>query len=67
MPGPELLMGEKIRRYEGFCLVQGGSGTKPGQETGTVGTVFSRNRKQNQNRRNHFPGTETETGTVLSW
>ena len=28
---------------------------------------FSRNRKRNRNRRNRFPGTETGTGTVLSF
>ena len=28
---------------------------------------FSRNRKRNRNRRNSFPGTETGTGTVLSF
>ena len=41
---------------------QGGPGTEPEPQTGTVGTV----RKRNRNRRNRFPGTETGTGTVLS-
>ena len=33
-------------------IIQGGSGSEPEPETGTVGTVF--------------PGTETGTGTALS-
>ena len=46
---------------------QGGSGTEPESKTGTVGTVFPRNRKRNWNRRNRFPETATRTGTDLSY
>ena len=47
-------------------IIQDGPGTALEPETGTVGTVFFRNRKRNWNRRNRFPRTETGTGTVLS-
>ena len=43
--------------------LQGGPGTEPEPETGTV---FSGTERGTGTRRNRFPGTETGTGTVLS-
>ena len=39
----------------------------PKNSSGGIEGSQSRNRKQNRNRRNRFPGTETGTGTVLSF
>ena len=54
-----------FRRF-GRLGFQGGSGTEPEPETGTVGTVFPETESGTGTRRNRFPGTETGTGTVLS-
>ena len=39
-------------------LYQGGPGTEPEPETGTVGTVFAGTERGNRNRRNRSRGTE---------
>ena len=58
-----------------FCLsllppagwsLQGGPGTEPESETGTVGTVFAGTERGTGTAGTVFRGTETGTGTVLS-
>ena len=44
-----------------MILVQGGSGTEPEPETGTVGTVFPETESGTATAGYVFPGTETGT------
>ena len=60
-----MLAGKARRKWQIVPIFkQGGSGTEPEPETGTVGTVFQEPKAEPEPPE-PFPGTET--GTVLSW
>ena len=57
----------KVRHCIRIILIAGWLRNRTGTGNRNRQNRFSRNRKRNRNRRNRFPGTETGTGTVLSF
>ena len=61
-----MLFGQRVALSCPTLIIQGGSGTEPELETGTVGTVFPRNRTRNWNHGTVFQEPKPEPEPSLS-